>query len=137
MRQHNKLINKKIDFRNQNWKNQMTFGLRPFAWMFCMIYSKDWKMFITSDSFFFKTKFLTVYYWIDTIEKQNTFSSFVWLEIILPILLFCCKLFFFEALQMHLTFQFTWQIKSVTCREKMSLQTNLSLLITDLTYSIP
>ena len=54
----------------------MASGLCPFAWMFCMIYSRDWKMLLTSDSFFFKTKFLTGYYWIDTIEKQNTFFIF-------------------------------------------------------------
>ena len=33
-------------------------------------------MLLTSDSFFFQTKFLTGYYWIDTIEKQNTFFIF-------------------------------------------------------------
>ena len=36
---------------------------------------EDWKV-LTSDSFFFKTKLVTGYYWIDTIEKQALFSSF-------------------------------------------------------------
>ena len=44
--------------------------------MFCVIYSKDWNILLNSDSFFFKAKFITGYYWIGTIEKKALFSSF-------------------------------------------------------------
>ena len=46
--------------------------------MFYVIYSKDWKILLTPDSFFFKTKYLTGYYWTDAIEKQNTFFIFLY-----------------------------------------------------------
>ena len=54
-------------------ENQMASGPCLFARMF---YSQNWEMLLTSDSFFFKTKFATRYYWIDTIAKQSTFFIF-------------------------------------------------------------
>ena len=44
--------------------------------MFYVIYSKDWNILLNSDSFFFKAKFITGYYWIGNIEKKALFSFF-------------------------------------------------------------
>ena len=63
-----------LDTRTE--KNQAASGPRSFTWTFYVIYSKDWNILLNSDSFFFKAKFITGYYWIGTIEKKGPFSSF-------------------------------------------------------------
>ena len=92
-----------------------------------VICSKDWNMLLTSDSLFFKAKYISGYYWIGTIEKKQFFHLFVWLEttlLILPIL---------QAFQFFKLFR--WQSKT-NLQWKKWLKTNLSPLIKNLTYSV-
>ena len=79
----------------------MPCGPYPLAWMFYVIHSKDWKLLLTSGSFFFKTKcywvLLNWRYW----KAKHFFHLFVWLEIILLILLFHSNFFFRHCRGIH------------------------------------
>ena len=93
-----------------------------------VICSKDWNILLTSDSLFFKAKFISEYYWIGTIEKKAIFSSF-------------CMVGNNPSDSSNSAGIPVFQVISVT-KQKFNLQwkkwlkTNLSPLIKNLTYSV-
>ena len=79
--------------------------------MFRVIYSKDWNILLTSDSFLFRAKFITGCYWIAT-WKKALFHLFLWLEITPQTLPILQSFQFFKL--------FRWQSKSLIYRDKKS-----------------
>ena len=134
--EHDKVINKQLDFRYQIWKKSN--GV--WSVLFCMNVLCD--LFESLKDINFRLFSLKINLLVGIIELtllkiKHFFHLFLWLKITLAVLLIRSKLFFSHCRGIQFFRLLWWHSKSLICRGKMSLKTNLTNLNTDLTYSIP
>ena len=100
----------------------MISGPCPFAWMF---YSKNWKILLTSDSFFsLKLNLLIIE--LTLLQNKALFSSFCTVGRNPFDSSVSFETFFRYCRGIHFLNLFRLQSKSLICREKKSLKTNLN-----------